>query len=98
MTKVKNESKRKLKEILDDLENHKSITSEKWKLSLKENKGRFDEIKRNIKEKQEELKSLVTRKKTLSISEDEFTNKTQKIQDELYELESEILKLRLQNR
>ncbi|MFX1298850.1 MAG: hypothetical protein ACFFD2_28825 [Promethearchaeota archaeon] len=95
---MENQSKRKLEEILENLEKKQSNKSENWKLIIEQNKEKFDQIKMKIKQKQEELANLVKKKKAILISDSEFNEKTQIIQHELYELESQILKLRLQIR
>ena len=98
MNIVEGESKKRLEELLKSLEKTHSLKSENWKSIIEENKEEFDKIKVEIKEKQVALTSLVKKKKAITISDEEFDEKSKKIQQELYELEKKILKLRLQNR
>ena len=94
---VKEESQKKLKEILEGFEKPDSLKSENWKSIIDQNKEKFKKIKTKIKEKQAELTALVRRKKAINISVEEFNEKSKELQGELYDLESKILKLRLQN-
>ena len=92
---MKNEEKKKLEEILGNLESIHSIQGDDWKSVIENNREEFERIKFEIKEKQKELNALVTKKRAITISDEEFNNKTQKIQKELYDLERKIYNLRL---
>lgn len=85
-------SKKKLEKFLENL---KETQGENWKQTIEENKGEFEEIKGKIRQKQNELTSLVKKKNALTIGNEEFEEQTKIIQEELYELESRILNLRL---
>ncbi len=98
MNNVKTENKEKLKEILDDLEGFRSRKSEEWNLIITKNKAKFERIKSEIRKKQDELTTLVKKRQALTISNEDFNEKSQEIQRELYELEKEILNLRLCSR
>jgi len=89
------EAKKKLKDYLDDL---KRSQRDEWKKIINLNQEKFNQIKNQIRRKQDELSLLVKKKKALTISLKEFNEKSSKIQQELYELESEILKLRLRSK
>ncbi|MFX1298580.1 MAG: hypothetical protein ACFFD2_27445, partial [Promethearchaeota archaeon] len=91
------EPKKKLKEILENLERTHLVKSEDWKLIIEQNKKEFDKIKAKIKEKQQELTTLVKKKKAITITDEEFDKESKRLQQELYELESQILKLRLKS-
>ena len=87
-------SKKKLEKALRDLDGSESDV---WKKIIEKNKDEFKKIKDEIKEKQKELSDLVSKRNTLRITNDDFETQTEKIQQELYDLESKILKLRLQS-
>lgn len=87
-------SKKKLEKVLRELE---GIESSDWKKIIKQNKDEFEKIKNEMKKKQKELSNLVSKRNTLRITNEEFETQTAKIQQDLYDLESKILKLRLQS-
>jgi hypothetical protein len=88
------EERKKLEHYLENLEKSQS---DEWKKVIDHNKEEFNQIKQEIREKQNELSLLVKKKKALIIASDEFEKKSSKIQEELYELESRILRLRIQS-
>jgi predicted nuclease with TOPRIM domain len=77
------------------LENLKKTQGENWKQTIEQNKEEFEDIKGKIRQKQNELTNLVKKKNALTIGNEEFEEQTKIIQQELYELESRILNLRL---
>ena len=86
--------KKRLEEVLQDLEGSESGN---WKKIIEQNKEEFEKIKNEMKKKQKELSNLVSKRNTLRITNEEFETQTAKIQQDLYDLESKILKLRLQS-
>ena len=88
-------SKKKLEKLLENLE---ATQGENWKQIVDQNKEEFEGIKTKIRQKQDELTSLVRKKNTLMIKNEEFEEQTEIIQQELYDLEARILKMRLQQR
>ncbi len=88
-------SKKKLEQVLRELEGSESND---WKKIIEQNKDAFEKIKNEIRKKQKELTNLVSKRNTLRITNEEFETQTAKIQQDLYDLEAKILKLRLQNR
>jgi len=88
-------SKKKLEKLLENLE---ATQGENWKQIVDQNKEEFEGIKTKIRQKQDELTSLVRKKNTLMIKNEEFEEQTKIIQQELYDLEARILKMRLQQR
>ena len=95
MKKVVAPSKKKLEKLLENLE---ATQGENWKQIVDQNKEEFESIKAKIRQKQDELTSLVRKKNTLMIKNEEFEEQTKIIQQELYDLEARILKMRLQQR
>jgi TPP-dependent trihydroxycyclohexane-1,2-dione (THcHDO) dehydratase len=95
MKKVVAPSKKKLEKLLENLE---ATQGENWKQIVDQNKEEFESIKTKIRQKQDELTSLVRKKNTLMIKNEEFEEQTKIIQQELYDLEARILKMRLQHR
>ncbi|MHA1145283.1 MAG: DUF919 family protein [Candidatus Helarchaeota archaeon] len=89
------DKKEELNKIIKKLEETKDSKSLEWKRIVEANKEEFESIKSAIKEKQQELKTLVQRKRALQINNDEFEERVNKIQDELTELESKILTMRM---
>ena len=87
-------SKKKLEKVLRELEGSESSD---WKKIIEQNKDEFEKIKNEMKKKQKELSNLVSKRNTLRITNEEFETQTAKIQQDLYDLESKILKLRLQS-
>ncbi|NVM53960.1 MAG: hypothetical protein HWN66_09695 [Candidatus Helarchaeota archaeon] len=92
---MESNSKKKLEKYLEKLEGSQR---DNWKQIINQNRDDFNKIKREIRKKQDDLTNLVKKKKALTITNEEFEYQTGKIQQELYELESKILKLRLQSR
>ncbi|MFX1293536.1 MAG: hypothetical protein ACFFD2_01570 [Promethearchaeota archaeon] len=90
---METDDKKKLEKFLESL---KGTHTSKWKQIVEENKAEFNELKIKIKQKQKELADLVRKRKAITITNEQFNNQIEKIQQELYELESKILKLRLQ--
>ena len=86
--------KKRLEEVLQDLEGSESGN---WKKIIEQNREEFEKIKEEIKKNQKELTKLVSKRNTLRITNEEFETQTAKIQQDLYDLESKILKLRLQS-
>ena len=88
----------KIKKSLDDIV-HKldqdADASKSWEQSVTSNKGEWEKLKGNIKERQKALKQLVTNKKAGIIGQDEFDQKYRKLQDELTELEFTVYNMRL---
>lgn len=95
MKKVVVRSKKKLEKLLENLEANQG---ENWKQIIDQNKEEFERIKTKIRQKQDDLTSLVRKKNALMIKKEEFEEQTKIIQQELYDLEAKILKMRLQNR
>jgi hypothetical protein len=89
------QSKKKLEKLLENLE---ATQGENWKEIIDKNKEEFEKIKTKIRQKQDDLTNLVKRKNALTINNEEFEVQTRIIQQELYELEARILKMRLQTR
>jgi chromosome segregation ATPase len=85
-------SKKKLEKFLENL---KETQGENWKQTIEQHKEEFESIKMKIRQKQNELTNLVKKKNALTIGNEEFEERTKIIQQELYELESRILNLRL---
>ncbi len=80
------------------MENLEANQGENWKQIIDQNKEEFERIKTKIRQKQDDLTSLVRKKNALMIKKEEFEEQTKIIQQELYDLEAKILKMRLQNR
>lgn len=95
MKKVAAQSKKKLEKLLENLE---ATQGANWKQVVDQNKEEFESIKTKIRQKQDELTSLVRKKNTLMMKNEEFEEQTKVIQQELYDLEARILKMRLQQR
>jgi len=91
---VETNQKKRLEEVLQDLEGSESGN---WKKIIEQNREEFEKIKEEIKKNQKELTKLVSKRNTLRITNEEFETQTAKIQQDLYDLESKILKLRLQS-
>ena len=92
---VNNEKKKKkLEDIIEKLDKT-SQSSDSWKKIISENKEEFQELKKQIRSKQNELKELVIKKQVGGLSKEDFSRKLQEIQDELSELEFKIYNLRL---
>ncbi len=72
-----------------------SESSESWRVSVDQNKARWDELKTKIHTRQKALKRLVMDKKAGLIGPEEFDRKYREIQDELTGLEFEVYNLRL---
>ncbi len=89
------DSRKKLENYLENLEKSKS---DEWKKVIDHNQEEFNRIKQEIRAKQNELSLLVKKKKALTIAADEFKKRSSEIQEELYELESRILRLRIESR
>ncbi|NHI90939.1 MAG: hypothetical protein EAX96_00465 [Candidatus Lokiarchaeota archaeon] len=87
--------KEKLNEIIKKLEETKNKNSKIWKEIIKKNEEEFNKIKNEIKERQEMLRDLISKKDSALISKKEFEMKLDKIQDELSDLEMKIYKMRL---
>ena len=85
-------SKKKLEKLLENL---KETQGENWKQTIEQNKEEFESIKMKMRQKQNELTNLVKKKNARTIENEEFEERTKLIQQELYELESRILNLRL---
>jgi hypothetical protein len=92
MNKLELDQKERLKKLLENLEGSQG---EDWKEVIDHNRDEFERMKREIKEKQKDLANLVKKKNARLINDEDFESKTQKIQQELYDLESKILKLRI---
>ncbi|HUX98885.1 MAG TPA: hypothetical protein VMV49_04985 [Candidatus Deferrimicrobium sp.] len=86
------DQKERLKKLLESLEGSQG---EDWKEVISNNRDEFERIKREIKEKQKDLANFVKKKSARLINDEDFESKTQRIQQELYDLESKILKLRI---
>jgi len=85
-------SKKKLERLLEHLE---VSQRDRWKEAIEKNRDEYNQIKDQIRLKQDELINLVQKKKAQTITTKEFNILTAEIQQELYELESKILKMRL---
>ena len=85
-------TKKQLEEIIEKLESNQI---QNWKEFIEENEDKFEEIKIQFKQKQKELTELVRKRRVISITDEEFKKRTEKLQQELYKLESIILKFRL---
>ncbi|MDH4212953.1 MAG: hypothetical protein OEV85_03440 [Candidatus Thorarchaeota archaeon] len=88
----------KIKESLDDIV-HKleqdSSSSTSWGDFITSNKEDWENIKKQIQERQRALKQLVTDKKAGLVGINEFETKYRKLQDELAELEIAVYNRRL---
>jgi chromosome segregation ATPase len=88
----------KIKESLDDIV-HKldqdANASDSWAKSVSSNKEEWENLKKNIHERQKALKQLASDKKAGIIGQDEFDRKYKKLQDELTELEFHVYNMRL---
>lgn len=91
---MENESKKELEKFLENLEGSQR---EDWKTVIEKEKENFNQIKKEIRLKQDELGTLVRQKKARTITDDEFSSRTRIIQQELYELEAKILRMRLRH-
>jgi chromosome segregation ATPase len=83
-----------LDEVVVKLEQDKA-SSQSWDTSVSENRGKWEQLKSKIKERQKALKALVMEKKSGTIGQAEFDEKYRVLQDELAELEFEVYNLRL---
>jgi len=88
------EKKKKLEEIINQLEKS-DTSSESWKNIIEKNKEEFQNLKSNIRIKQNELKDLVINKRVGKISQKEFEEQLEKLQNELTDLEFKVYNLRL---
>ena len=88
------DDKKKLTEVIDRLEETKK-KSKAWKDIIDKNEEKFNEIKSQIKIKQQELRDLISKKNSLKLSKEEFEKKVDEVQDELSELEMKIYNMRL---
>ncbi|MHA1379111.1 MAG: hypothetical protein ACTSRG_12080 [Candidatus Helarchaeota archaeon] len=89
------EKKEKLIKIINNLEKTKKIDSKEWKQITTQRKKEFENIKKQYREKQNELRNLILEKKLDSIKKEEFDAKLNELQDELSELEKQIFNLRM---
>ena len=87
--------KEKLNKIIKKLEETKAKNSSDWKKITAEHKEEFEQIKKKYREKQNELRQLILKKKTGTIKGDEFEIKLDELQNELTELEFIIYKMRI---
>ena len=87
-----------IKKSLDDVV-HKldqdAEASESWKKSVTTKKEEWEDLKKQIHERQKALKQLVSDKKAGIIGQDEFDKKYRILQDELTELEFTVYNMRL---
>ncbi len=95
MNKLETRTKKKIEEILQILEGSES---ESWKNFIEQHEAEFEALKESIKQKQTELLNLVRKRRVITITDDEFIERTNKLQQDLYELESKILELRLKGK
>ncbi len=86
--------KESLDELVQKLDPGKTSSSS-WDESLDNNKEEWEQLKRKIRERQRELKHLVTAVKYGLIGRDEFQERYPKLQDELAELETAIYNMKL---
>jgi hypothetical protein len=88
----------KIKKSLDDVV-HKldqdADASESWKRSVTSKKEEWENLKKQIHDRQKALKQLVSDKKAGIIGQDEFDEKYRVLQDELTELEFSVYNMRL---
>ncbi len=88
-------SKKKLTDVIDKLEETKKKDSKIWKEIITKNEEEFNEIKNQIKEKQQELQDLIGKMNSLKLTKEEFEKKVDEVQDELSELEMKIYYMRI---
>jgi len=89
------DDKKKLTDVIDRLEETKKKDSKVWKDIIDKNEEQFNEIKSQIKVKQQELRDLISKKNSLQLNREEFEKKVDEVQDELSELEMKIYNMRL---
>lgn len=92
---VLEDKKEKLRQIIKKLELSKGKTSSEWKKIITEHKEEFENIKKIIREKQNQIRKLIQEKKLGSIEKEEFNKKLNDLQNELTELESIIFYYRI---
>ncbi|UCE11393.1 MAG: hypothetical protein JSW61_05520 [Candidatus Thorarchaeota archaeon] len=86
--------KESLDEVVDKLDQDET-SSRSWDAAVSENKGKWEQLKKQIKERQKALKALVIEKKSGTIGQSEFDERYRVLQDELADLEFEVYNLRL---
>ncbi len=87
-----------LKKSLDDVVqklDQDSQSSQSWGKSVWSDPEKWDELKKNIQERQKELKRLVAERRAGTMSQEEFDERYRTIQDELTKLEFQVYNLRL---
>ena len=89
------DDKKKLTEVIDKLEETKKKDSKIWKDIIDKNEEQFNEIKSQIKIKQQELRDLIGKKNSLKLTKEDFETKVDEVQEELSELEMKIYNMRL---
>lgn len=86
--------KKSLDDIVEKLDQD-AEASKSWEKSVSSRRVEWEELKRNIHDRQKALKQLVADKKAGIIGTDEFDTKYKKLQDELTELEFKVYNMRL---
>ncbi len=86
--------RKSLSQIVEQLEPAPG-SSGGWGRVLSEHRAQWEELKKQIHERQSSLKALVRRKRAGEITPEEFEAQYQQIQDELTELEFRVYNLRL---
>lgn len=89
---------KKIKKSLDDVVqklDQNADASRSWKESVSSKKQEWENLKKQIHERQKALKQLVSDKKAGIVGQDEFDEKYKKLQDELTELEFTVYNMRL---
>ncbi len=86
--------KKSLDDVVEKLDQD-SKSSESWGTSVWSDPEKWEKLKKEIKERQTELKRLVSEKRAGTMGQEEFDARFRVIQDELTELEFQVYNLRL---